>query len=304
MTASLCYSQNTNTWPASGNVGIGTTNPLAPLDVSGNIILRNYQNVPGGGASILFTPFGDDYTHGPRIRSYLDYAAYNDSKARLILSSYWQGHKDELTIMDGKVGINTPFPSAALNVDPKGAGGIVVGNANTANGGHTSLILSISSAQDGYALIQGVKSSGSAHGTVSINPDGGNVGIGTSSPTAKLSVKGNIRAQEIKVDVANWPDYVFESDYTLKSLADVGDFIKMNKHLPGLPSAQDVEQEGINLGDMNARLLKKIEELTLHLIEKDKEIKVLQKEGAIHRNQQEQIDQLKEQMAELINRKR
>ena len=275
--ASLCYSQNTNPWPASGNVGIGTTNPLAPLDVSGNIILRNYQNVSGGGTSILFTPFGDDYSHGPRIRSYLDYAAYNDSRARLILSSYWQGHKDELTIMDGKVGINTPYPSAALNVDPKGAGGIVVGNPNTAGGGHTSLILSISSAQDGYAVIQGIKSSGSLHGTVSINPDGGNVGIGTSSPTSRLSVKGNIRAQEIKVDVDNWPDYVFDPSYELPSLENTYQFIKANGHLPGVPSAEEVSASGIELGQMNGKLLLKIEELTLHLIDQAKEIAALKK---------------------------
>ena len=301
--ASLCYSQNTNPWPANGNVGIGTTNPLAPLDVSGNIILRNYQNVPGGGTSILLTPFGDDYTHSPRIRSYLDYAAYNESKTRLILSSYWDGHKDELTLMNGKVGINTLSPAAALNVDPKGPGGILIGNPNTSSGYYTSLILNISAEKDGFASIQSIRSAGSQYGTVSINPDGGNVGIGTSSPTAKLSVKGNVHAQEIKVHVDNWPDYVFESDYSIGSLSELEEFIKKNQHLPEMPSALQVKQNGVELGTMNARLLKKIEELTLHLIEKDKQIVDLQKEREFNKAQQHQIDRLIKQVSDLMDTK-
>jgi hypothetical protein len=104
----------------------------------------------------------------------------------------------------------------------------------------------------------------------------GNVGIGTIYPTEKLSVKGKIRAQEIKVEVTNWPDYVFKKDYTLPSLAETEEHIKENGHLPGMPSAADAETNGIELGEMNKKLLQKIEELTLYLIEMKKENNVMQ----------------------------
>lgn len=107
---------------------------------------------------------------------------------------------------------------------------------------------------------------------------GGNFGIGTDSPTDKLSVNGNIRAKEIKVENANWPDYVFNKDHKLPSLQETENHIKERGHLPGIPSAADVKANGIDLGEMNARLLQKIEELTLHLIEQDKNQKTLQEE--------------------------
>lgn len=105
----------------------------------------------------------------------------------------------------------------------------------------------------------------------------GNIGIGTLLPTEKLSVNGNIRAKEIKVETANWPDYVFKKDYELTSLAELGEFVRLNHHLPGVPKATEVETNGLELGEMNKILLKKIEELTLHLISKDEEFKNLNK---------------------------
>ena len=102
----------------------------------------------------------------------------------------------------------------------------------------------------------------------------GNVLIGTSVSTGeKLAVNGDIRARQIKVETANWPDYVFNDGYNLKSLDFVEKFIKSNGHLPDVPKAEIVEKEGYSLNEMDKILLKKIEELTLHLIEKDKEVK-------------------------------
>ena len=103
----------------------------------------------------------------------------------------------------------------------------------------------------------------------------GNVGIGTDTPKEKLSVNGNIRAHQIKVETTNWPDYVFKDDYKLSSLEDTEKFIQANGHLPQVPKAETVEKEGYSLNEMDKILLKKIEELTLHLIRLDKENKEL-----------------------------
>lgn len=105
----------------------------------------------------------------------------------------------------------------------------------------------------------------------------GNVGIGTITPKERLSVNGNIRAKEVKVEAENWPDYVFYKDYELRSLPDLQSYIQDYGHLPEIPSASKVEQEGVELGEMNKRLLKKIEELTLYLIDKDLELKTQNK---------------------------
>ena len=104
----------------------------------------------------------------------------------------------------------------------------------------------------------------------------GNVGIGTDTPKERLSVNGTIRAKEIKVEVSDWPDYVFHHDYSLPLLTDVEKFIHEHKHLPDFPSAVIAEEEGVNLGQMNKLLLKQIEELTLHLIQMEKRLKELE----------------------------
>jgi hypothetical protein len=109
---------------------------------------------------------------------------------------------------------------------------------------------------------------------------GGYLGIGTTEPDALLTVKGDIHTKEVRIDVegAMIPDYVFEKDYTLLPLSELETYIKQNKHLPEVPSAKEMEAEGLNLKEMNLLLLKKVEELTLHLIEMKKEIHALKKE--------------------------
>lgn len=100
----------------------------------------------------------------------------------------------------------------------------------------------------------------------------GFVGINTATPREQLSVNGKIRAKEIKLELINWPDFVFEEKYQTTSLNDLEQYIKLNKHLPGIPSAAEVALDGIDIGELNKNLLQKIEELTLHLIEQNKKI--------------------------------
>lgn len=124
----------------------------------------------------------------------------------------------------------------------------------------------------------------------------GNVGIGThNTGNTKLTVEGDIalsgsivsqnsiECKHVKVSTApGGPDYVFEKEYNLKPLVEVESFIKENKHLPEIPSAKEMEKSGIDLVEMNFKLLQKIEELTLHTINQDKNLKELQ--NIIERN--------------------
>ncbi|OWW23521.1 hypothetical protein B4Q04_20190 [Zobellia sp. OII3] len=95
----------------------------------------------------------------------------------------------------------------------------------------------------------------------------GNVGIGTSAITGyKLAVDGPVRAREVRVDADNWPDYVFQKEYTLPTLEEVKRHIEEKGHLPNIPSAKEIESNGLEVGEMNRLLLEKIEELTLYII--------------------------------------
>jgi len=95
---------------------------------------------------------------------------------------------------------------------------------------------------------------------------------------AKLSVNGYTYSKKVKVTQTGWPDYVFHKDYFLRSLPEIENYIQQHQHLPGVPSAADVEKEGLDLGDNQVALLKKIEELTLYIISLNKEVEALKNE--------------------------
>ena len=244
----------------NGNVGIGTKFPKAKLDVNGSL---NVQD-----ASITGTLFANNF---------------NVQSATI----------GDLTITpDGNIGIGTDVPHQKLHIvdgnilisktstkAPQSTNGsILFGadiNSNTYMG---KWAIEYLNENDIYGLNfwRPWNPSGGGFGNYYLFlADNGNVGIGTSNPTAKLDVLGTIRAKEVKVCLNQGCDFVFDDDYKLMSLQELDNFIKVNKHLPDVAPAVAMEAEGINLSEMNALLIQKMEELTLYIIDLQKQINEL-----------------------------
>jgi hypothetical protein len=196
------------------------------------------------------------------------------------LDIHWYGgirfgdgiNNDIMHIRNGRVGIGTYQPTSPLSIGDNHGVKLSIGNLAWAN---PSIIETGYTEQTGDFTDLKVASYGSSSGIVRILQNG-NVGIGTTNPDSKLTVAGNIHAQEVKVTInAGVPDYVFANDYKLKSLQEVENYIKQNSHLPEIPSAPEIEKNGLMLAEMNLMLLKKIEEMTLYMIEMKKEIELL-----------------------------
>jgi hypothetical protein len=219
------------------------------------------------------------------------------------------------------IGVGTTSPAGKFTVATSGNGdGIwVVGSASTnvalLNNVTTGSWNPLSQAGDNLLLWKGTAIDSTNAGGLVIAPwsnsnngirisSTGNVGIGTvktADAAYKLFVELGIRTRKIKVDQATWADYVFDNDYNLPTLAEVEKYIRKHKHLPDIPSAQEVEKDGLNLGDNQALLLKKIEELTLYLIEQNKKLEEQMKEN---QEQQKRINQLEQQLKILSQSKR
>jgi len=227
---------------ATGQIGVGTTTPTQKLDIDGNIRLRN--------DGIIGTWSSNSLTFN------------TNSTARMTLAA------------NGQVGIGTTSPTEKLDID----GNIRLRN-NSAIGTWSSNSLTFNT-------------NSTARMTIAAN---GNVGIGVATPEYKLHiagdakfdsqvfinsgglyVNGEVKAKKFLATISPFPDYVFEPGYKLLTLAEVENFISENGHLPEIPNAANVEKNGVELGEMNALLLQKIEELTLYLIEQDKKIAELQ----------------------------
>ena len=276
-----------------GNIGIGTAAPAEKLHLNGAI----RGNASGGALRVKSshgyidvgaqnTSWAHIYTDRPKIIFNKDvytvsnaFSSYNND---LILRTKGT---ERLRIDDtnGNIGIGTNAPKSKLHVNGDmfmnaGEGFRIYGDSNYFGQYLDGIIFEM---QDGNA------SNGNTDGgfvfkghtpTDGISKDwmviktGGLVGIGTNTPDAKLAVNGNIHTKEVKVDLVGWADYVFNADYPLPSLQQVENHIKTKGHLINIPSEAEVVKNGIQLGEMNAKLLEKIEELTLYTISQQKEI--------------------------------
>jgi len=235
--AAFGYSQNSNPWPTTGSVGIGTSTPGVKLDVVTNISTGDeLQNISYFGYSKL----------GNRTGIYIQDIRYSTptvARSTKLLSVSGTG-----TTYNGYIEFNPP----ATTNTTKSA--VSFGNNNTE--------------------------------LMRINQDGKvRIGLGTNdikTPVGyKLFVEDGILTEKVRVAVkttANWADYVFATDYKLMPLSEVEQFTKENKHLPNVPSASEMVNNGLDVAQMDAKLLEKVEELTLYLIEQNKQIELLKAE--------------------------
>lgn len=118
-----------------------------------------------------------------------------------------------------------------------------------------------------------------------------NVYMGYNVRPTDLRVNGNIITKKVKVTQQGWSDFVFDSSYQLPAIPYVEGFIQQNKHLPGIPSAEEVAKNGVDLGDISAKLLQKVEELTLYIIDQNKKVDALSKENKLLTDKVEKLVQ-------------
>jgi hypothetical protein len=281
----------------TGKVGIKTNDPTAVFDINGDIrirqgasencVLTSNSNGKGQWKEIKLALNGNTLSL-VNYNTEVDLSGFNQTLSLVDQSlqlsngggsvalnnlNYWSKSTNSLYYNNGNVGIGTVEPTAHFEV--KNGSLLISGGTMgvASNGGYTQSARLIVDAGGSYAHrlmeLRNIK------GTVLCvqgTEDIGKVGIGTSDPQFTLDVRGTGHFCEVRVKTGNWCDYVFDDNYQLPNLYELEAFIKQNKHLPGIPTESEVKETGIDLGEMNKKLLEKIEELTLIIIEQNKAI--------------------------------
>lgn len=261
----IARDQNINNGIAmqNGNFGISIVNPAARLHIQQD---------------------GASWNDGIRLEHSTHFwDILSEANGKRLIIARDQNNNHGIALENGKLGISKVDPVAKLHIQQDG------GNWNDGiRLGLSTHFWDIVSDTNGERLI--ISRDQNISQGIAIN--NGKVGIGTSSPDHKLTVDGGIHAKEVKVDLSiPFPDYVFDNDYELPTLKEVKKYIARNKHLPEIPSAAEVKEKGLHLGDMNVRLLKKVEELTLYQIELLEKIEAY---GMEIKRMQMEIQKLKE----------
>ncbi len=283
---------------AGDRLGIGTSSPDAPLHILGHVgrQVAKFQGEQGVSNNRNFVSFystnpefwwelsNQDPTGAGAVNGFAfrERSGSGGSVARVYFAP------------GGNVGVGTTTPDASLSVistngGPGGSwsnpGSYAAQFHNDSNSSQSNglLVSNVWRAGDSFVFAVDGRSAGNpgAHDPYFVVRGDGNVGIGTDAPNDyKLAVKGAIHAQEVVVDLLGWSDYVFADGYKPMPLSELESHIREHKHLPGVPSAQEVSEKGVGLGQMQATLLAKVEELTLHLIEQEKRLKKLEEENS------------------------
>jgi len=268
--------------PNTGYMGIGTTTPTEKLTVAGNASLSGNITI-GGTKTISYIPATDS------TEEFLNFGLDNNINANIhpiknqcgfphVPSSSYFSSSINLV---GRANWTTSGNLNVLSMGYDGANGFIDLAGENSTGGAPSLLIDYYCGKD---VIVGGQYSGqgkliATHSTYLATNDG-SVGIGTTNTGSfKLAVEGKVGAREFVATLTNpFPDYVFAKEYKLMSLLELESYVNTNKHLPDIPTAAEVNKNGINLAEMNTTLVKKVEELTLYVIDQNKKIEEMQKE--------------------------